>query len=155
MSLSAPAIMSPYVRLELLKWDPLHEDADFSEMKWHSLLFNYGLPEDGKDLDTDDADANLVPTLGVVEKVALPILHHEIAHYWDMFSTQETRNAVSATTSSEALKKLLRALRTRLAEAVGSIMVRTWSPLVPNAAFRFGMCVRLMRNVWLWKEILD
>lgn len=34
MSLSIPAIFSPYVRLELLKWDPLHEDAEFSKMKW-------------------------------------------------------------------------------------------------------------------------
>lgn len=34
MSLSVPAIFSPFVRLELLKWDPLHEDADFIDMKW-------------------------------------------------------------------------------------------------------------------------
>lgn len=35
MSLSVPAIFSPYVRLELLKWDPLHEDVDFFDMKWY------------------------------------------------------------------------------------------------------------------------
>ena len=34
MSLSIPAIFSPYVRLELLKWDPLYEEADFDDMKW-------------------------------------------------------------------------------------------------------------------------
>lgn len=34
MSLSAPAIFSPYVRLELLKWDPLYEDKDFNDMQW-------------------------------------------------------------------------------------------------------------------------
>lgn len=34
MSLSVPAIFSPYVRLELLKWDPLHEDMDFIRMNW-------------------------------------------------------------------------------------------------------------------------
>lgn len=167
MSLSAPAILSPYVRLELIRWDPLHEDADFADMKWHSLLFNYGLPEDGKDFAQDDADANLVPTL--VEKVAIPILHHEIANCWDMLSTRETKNAVAATslvmtyvsTSSETLKDLLVAIRTRLAEAVSNIVVPTWSPLatnaVPNAAriaaYRFGMSVRLMRNICLWKEI--
>ncbi|KAK1559731.1 hypothetical protein Q3G72_017800 [Acer saccharum] len=50
---------------ELLKWDPVHEDEI---LKWHSLLFDYSLPEDGKDFAADDADANLVPTL--VEKVA-------------------------------------------------------------------------------------
>lgn len=35
MSLSIPAIFSPYVRLELLKWDPLHEDSDFIDTKWY------------------------------------------------------------------------------------------------------------------------
>lgn len=34
MSLSVPAIFSPYVRLELLKWDPLYEDTDFNDMQW-------------------------------------------------------------------------------------------------------------------------
>ncbi|KAK1556320.1 hypothetical protein Q3G72_002675 [Acer saccharum] len=44
------------------------EYSQLSSMKWHSLLFDYGLPEDGKDFAADDADANLVPTL--MEKVA-------------------------------------------------------------------------------------
>ncbi|XWS20633.1 hypothetical protein CRYUN_Cryun31cG0119400 [Craigia yunnanensis] len=165
MSLSIPAIFSPYVRLELLKWDPLHDDEDFSDMKWHNLLFNYGSHEDGSFAPDD---ANLVPAL--VEKVALPLLHHEISHCWDMLSTQETKNAVSATSliidyvpaSSEGLTELLVTIRTRLSDAVTDIMVPTWSPLVmkavPNAAriaaYRFGMSVRLMRNICLWKEIL-
>lgn len=37
MSLSVQAIFSPYVRLELLKWDPLHEDSDFIDTKWYVL----------------------------------------------------------------------------------------------------------------------
>lgn len=87
------------------------------------------MPEDGSDLNPDDADINLVPEL--VEKVALPILHHEIAHCWDMLSTRETKNAVSATNlvinyvpaSSEALSELLAVVRTRLEDAVTSLMV--------------------------------
>ncbi|XP_058109221.1 transcriptional repressor ILP1 [Magnolia sinica] len=168
MSLSAPAIFSPYVRLELLKWDPLYEAADFNDMQWHSLLFNYGLPEDGSDFNLDDADANLIPEL--VEKVALPILHHEIAHCWDMLSTRGTKNAVSATklvisyipASSEALQELLAAVRNRLADAVDNLSVPTWNSLVmkvvPNAgrtaAYRFGMSVRLLKNICYWKDIL-
>ncbi|KAK4423605.1 Transcriptional repressor ILP1 [Sesamum alatum] len=172
MSLSIPAIFSPYVRLELLKWDPLHEDADFIDMKWHSLLFNYGLPEDGNEIsgeDTEaDADANLIPEL--VEKLAIPILHHQLAHCWDMFSTRETKYAVSAMNliiryvnlSSSALAELVTVLRDRLTKAVADLMVPTWSPLemkaVPNAArvaaYRFGTCVRLMRNICLWDKIL-
>ncbi|THG11309.1 hypothetical protein TEA_014279 [Camellia sinensis var. sinensis] len=127
MSLSVPAIFSPYVRLELLKWDPLHEDIDFINMNWHLLLYNYGI-EDENDISPDDADANLVPQL--VEKVAVPILHHEIAHCWDMLSTHETKNAVSATdlvvryvpASSEALVELVAVLHDRLADAIAKLM---------------------------------
>ncbi|CAN6727631.1 unnamed protein product [Malus baccata var. baccata] len=168
MSLSVPTIFSPYVRLELLKWDPLRDKADFLNMNWHSLLMDYGLLEDGDDLAADDADANLVPDL--VEKVALPILHHQVVHCWNILSMRETENVVAATSlvtdyvppSSEALADLLGAIRTRLADAVTNITVPTWSPLVltavPDAArlaaYRFGMSVRLMKNICLWKEIL-
>ncbi|PIA52184.1 hypothetical protein AQUCO_01000217v1 [Aquilegia coerulea] len=158
MSLSAPAVFSPYVRLELLHWDPLYKESDFYDMQWHSLLFKYGLPENTSDLNPEDADANLVP--GLVEKIALPILHHQIAQCWDMLSTRETRNAVSATNmvinyvpaSSEALQDLLTVINDRLADAVGSLTV-------PNAnaarlpAYRFGMSIRLLRNICLWKDI--
>lgn len=44
MSLSIPVIFSPYVRLELLKWDPLHENIDFMDMNWYvhsTSLINY------------------------------------------------------------------------------------------------------------------
>ncbi|KAM0961414.1 hypothetical protein ACFX15_020247 [Malus domestica] len=168
MSLSVPTIFSPYVRLELLKWDPLRDKTDFLNMNWHSLLMDYGLLEDGNDLASDDADANLVPDL--VEKVALPILHHQVAHCWNILSVRETKNAVAATSlvtdyvppSSEALADLLVAVRTRLADAVTNLTVPTWSPIVltavPDAArlaaYRFGMSVRLMKNICLWKEIL-
>ncbi|CAA0818630.1 GC-rich sequence DNA-binding factor-like protein [Striga hermonthica] len=172
MSLSVPAIFSPYVRLELLKWDPLHEDADFIDMKWHSLLFNYGRPEDetkSSEGDTgDDADANIIPEL--VEKLAIPILHHQLAYCWDILSTRETKFAVSAMNlvigyvdlSSSALGELVNVLRDRLTKAVADLIVPTWSPLemkaVPNAArvaaYRFGVSVRLLRNICLWNKIL-
>ncbi|KAJ1406202.1 Pre-mRNA-splicing factor Ntr2 [Sesbania bispinosa] len=168
ISLSLPMIFSPYVRLELLRWDPLHKGLDFQEMKWYKLLFTYGLPEDEKDIHDDgDVDLELVPNL--VEKVALPILHYEISHCWDMLSQQETVNAIAATKlivqhvshESEALANLLVSIRTRLADAVTNIMVPTWSPIVlaavPDAAriaaYRFGVSVRLLRNICLWKDV--
>ncbi|KAF3560726.1 hypothetical protein DY000_02019459 [Brassica cretica] len=168
MSMTVPSIFSPYVRLELLKWDPLHQDVDFFDMEWHGLLFNYGKPEDGDDFAPDDTDANLVPQL--VEKVAIPILHHQIVRCWDILSTRETKNAVAATSlvtnyvsaSSEALAELFAAIRSRLVEAVAAITIPTWGPLVlkavPNApqvsAYRFGTSVRLMRNICMWKDIM-
>ncbi|PIM98413.1 hypothetical protein CDL12_29109 [Handroanthus impetiginosus] len=171
MSLSIPAIFSPYVRLELLRWDPLHEDSDFIDMKWHSLLFNYGLPEDENEIREDaeaDADANIIPEL--VEKLAIPILHHQLANCWDTLRTRETKYAVSAMNliiryvdlSSSALGELVAVLRDRLTKAVADLMIPTWSSLemkaVPNAAqvaaYRFGTSVRLMRNICLWHKIL-
>ncbi|KAE9605662.1 hypothetical protein Lal_00024697 [Lupinus albus] len=167
ISLSLPLIFSPYVRLELLRWDPLHNGLDFQEMKWYKLLFTYGLPEDGKDFVNDDGDVDLVPNL--VEKVALPILHYEISHCWDMLSQEETANAIASTKlivqhlshESEALADLLVSIRMRLADAVAKLTVPTWSPpilaAVPDAArvaaYRFGLSVRLLRNICLWKDI--
>ncbi|KAG1362742.1 transcriptional repressor ILP1 [Cocos nucifera] len=168
VSLTAPAVFSPYVRLELLKWDPLYDTTDFFDMEWHKLLFNYGLPGKDRDLDPDDADANLIPEL--VEKVALPILQHEIAHCWDMLSTQMTKNAVFATNmvisyvpaSSKVLHELLAVVHSRLTEAITDLSVPVWGTVVTNAvpgaaqiaAYRFGMSVRLLRNICLWKNIL-
>ncbi|XP_076910924.1 transcriptional repressor ILP1-like [Bidens hawaiensis] len=173
MSLSIRTIFSPYVRLELLKWDPLHEDSDFFNMKWHGLLYDYGMSDDRTKVNLDDVDADadddLVPNL--VEKVAVPLLQHELAHCWDMLSTNETRNAVSATKlvisyfshSRKAVSELVSVLHSRLSEAVSNLMVPTWNTYVlkavPNAArfsaYRFGVAVRLLRNICLWNNILS
>ncbi|KAK4376493.1 hypothetical protein RND71_002789 [Anisodus tanguticus] len=168
MSLSIPVIFSPYVRLELLKWDPLHESTDFMDMNWHNSLFNYGLPPEGEsDTCSDDTDANLIPQL--VEKLAIPILHNQLANCWDMLSTSETECAVSAMRlvlrygpfSGSALSNLVAVLRDRLVDAVANLKVPTWDTLViravPDAArvaaYRFGMSIRLIRNICLFHEI--
>lgn len=95
------------------------------------MLFNYGLPEDENGINGDDADtdANLVPQL--VEKLGIPILHHQLAFCWDILSTRETKYAVSAMNlviryvdiSSSALGKLVSVLRDRLSRAVTDLMV--------------------------------
>ncbi|KAK3148728.1 hypothetical protein QOZ80_3AG0207860 [Eleusine coracana subsp. coracana] len=168
VALSAPAVFTPYVRLELLKWDPLYKKTDFSNMDWHEVLFNYGMQSNKNEADCNDPDLNLVPAL--VEKVALPILHHRIKHCWDVFSTQSTKNAVIAVnlvidylqTDSEGLHQLLASVRSRLADAIADISVPAWGSMVTRtvpgaaqyAAYRFGVATRLLRNVCLWKGTL-
>ncbi|MQM05415.1 hypothetical protein Taro_038224 [Colocasia esculenta] len=168
MSLSILHIFSPYVRLELLKWDPLYKQLDFCNMKWHDQLFVYGLQENEENFDPNDPDANLIPEL--VEQVALPILHHEIKYCWDILSTRMTKNAVFATNlvinylqpSSKKLGDLVGEVCGRLAEAVENLNVPTWSSFiiraVPDAAhvaaYRFGRSIRLLRNICLWKDVL-
>ncbi|TVU44212.1 hypothetical protein EJB05_03648, partial [Eragrostis curvula] len=167
VSLSAPAVFTPYVRLELLKWDPLHETTDFLDMDWNKVLFDYGRENNQSEADADP-DEDLLPAL--VEKVALPILHHRIKHCWDVLSTQSTKNAVNAVTmvitylptSSEALHQLLASVKSRLADAIADISVPAWGSMVTRtvpgapqyAAYRFGVATRLLRNVCLWKDVL-
>uniref|UniRef100_J3LUW4 GCF C-terminal domain-containing protein n=1 Tax=Oryza brachyantha TaxID=4533 RepID=J3LUW4_ORYBR len=167
VALSAPSVFTPYVRLELLKWDPLHETTDFFDMGWHKILFDYGVQNNESATDPNDADMNLIPVL--VEKVALPILHQRIMHCWDILSTQRTKNAVDAVnmaisylpTSSKALHQLLATVNSRLTEAIADISVPAWGSMVTRvvpgasqyAAHRFGVAVRLLKNVCLWKDI--
>ncbi|KAG0457601.1 hypothetical protein HPP92_022758 [Vanilla planifolia] len=166
--LSAPSIFSPYVRLELLEWDPLYKTTDFFDMEWHKILLDYGSSGGEINFEPDDADANLIPEL--VEKVALPILHHDIAYCWDIFSTRMTENAVFATNliisyvpiSRNAILELLEVVHRRVAEAIANLGIPAWDTtlmrVVPGAAqlaaYRFGTSIRLMRNICLWKDIL-
>ncbi|KAF3335473.1 PAX3- and PAX7-binding protein 1 [Carex littledalei] len=165
---SVQAVFAPFVRLELVKWDPLYRFTDFVGMEWHKELFDYGFLESKVDDSEEDSDMNLIPAL--VEKVALPIFHHEIAHCWDVLSTKQTQNAVSSakmlisylSPSTKALHELLAVVNTRLTEAVKNLDVPLWGPnvikAVPGAgqfsAYCFGMSVRLLRNICLWKDIL-
>ncbi|KAJ1292656.1 hypothetical protein BS78_01G006700 [Paspalum vaginatum] len=166
VALSAPSVFTPYVRLELLKWDPLHETTDFLDMDWLKVLFDYGIQD--KESASGSNDADVVPIL--VEKVALPILQHRIKHCWDVLSTQRTENAVNAVSmvvgylplSSDDLHQLLDSVRTRLTQAIADLSVPAWGSMVTRtvpgasqyAAYRFGVAVRLLRNVCLWKDIL-
>jgi GC-rich sequence DNA-binding factor len=164
VALSVPSVFTPYVRLELLKWDPLHKTTDFFDMDWPNILVDY----DVQDIDPNDSDINLVGILA--EKVALPILHHRIMHCWDVLSTQGTQKAVDAIfmlityvpASSKALHQLLASVCKRLTEAVGDVSVPAWGSMltrtvpgaVQYAAYRFGVATRLLRNVCLWKKVL-
>lgn len=166
VALSVPSVFTPYVRLELLKWDPLHEATDFFDMDWHKVLFDYGAQDDESASGSNDTD--VVPVL--VEKVALPILHHRIKHCWDVLSTQRTENAVDAVrmvigylpTSSKDLHQLLACVKGRLTQAIADMSVPAWGSMVTRtvpgaaqyAAYRFGVATRLLKNVCLWKDIL-
>jgi GC-rich sequence DNA-binding factor len=164
VALSVPSVFTPYVRLELLKWDPLHKTTDFFDMDWPNILVDY----DVQDIDPNDSDINLVGILA--EKVALPILHHRIMHCWDVLSTQRTQKAVDAIfmlityvpASSKALHQLLASVCKRLTEAIADVSVPAWGSMltrtvpgaVQYAAYRFGVATRLLRNVCLWKKVL-
>ncbi|KAJ0983381.1 hypothetical protein J5N97_011636 [Dioscorea zingiberensis] len=106
-----------------------------------------GYQERMRDYDADDPDANLIPVL--VEK------DRECS-----FATNLLINYIPA--SSEGLRELLAVVRSRLDEAIAGLSVPTWSALVLKAvpgaaqlaAYQFGMSLRLLRNICLWKDVL-
>uniref|UniRef100_A0A804R5V9 GCF C-terminal domain-containing protein n=1 Tax=Zea mays TaxID=4577 RepID=A0A804R5V9_MAIZE len=61
VALSAPSVFSPYVRLELLKWDPLHETTDFFDMDWHKDAQDLGLSIELLPLSHPDEQFDMSP----------------------------------------------------------------------------------------------
>lgn len=122
------------------------------------MLFSYGLPEDESEVSADDADVNLIPEL--VEKLAVPILHHQLEHCWDMLSTSETKYAVSATNlvfryvslSSSSLRKLVSLLRDRLIDAVANLMVFSNYLYISLLSLIFFCLFELIIMLRLWTD---
>ena len=156
VSLTAPTLFAPYVRLELLTWDPLHAKADFRDMEWYKLLFNYGVPEEGEEeegeADPSDPDADLVPTL--VKKVALPLLCQYLEEGWDPLGGRATAKAVAgaeevgvyvAGDGEEGMGLLVEIVERRIEEAVKKAQVGCQVALCPSK----GLCRGGMRHTRL------
>ncbi|CAK9274025.1 unnamed protein product [Sphagnum jensenii] len=73
--------------------DASEEYSQLGNVKF-MLLFDYGMQVNGKKVEEGDADINLIREL--MEKVALPVLHHEIAHCWDALSMEQSKHAIAA-----------------------------------------------------------
>ena len=72
LSLCLPKLFSPFVRLELLSWNPLaDESVTLEDCQWFQVLMFYGFLE-GVEPERDDEDLLLIPR--IVEKVVLPKL---------------------------------------------------------------------------------
>lgn len=162
VSLSAPALFAPFVRLELLKWRPLHGgDAGFDSQQWYQQLFDYGMPQDPSDLDPTDPDANLVPQL--VQKLVLPLARQLLAGVWSPYSRRQSQAAaamladllVYVPAEQEELQEVVRAVQAKLEEAVGGLALPAWPPAALETsrraaihlAQRFGRGVRLLASV--------
>lgn len=109
------------------------------------------------DLDPEDPDGNLVPSL--VHKVALPIVHHA-AECWDPYSSKQTKclaNAVKeiliyCPPEDDESIQMMNAVHRKLAEAVKECVLPSWPIAAVGAAQgaaelsarRFGEAVRFV-----------
>ena len=141
MSESVPALFAPFIRLELLSWTPLDAPGSknfqgIDQLAWHKLLFDYGMPIDGREPSHGDGDADLIPRL--VKVLVLPIALAVVERLWDPFSAQESATIaamlgelmVYLDPGSEGLVRIVQETQRRLEESVSITKVPSWPPHV-------------------------
>lgn len=169
MSLSAPAVFAPFVRLELLSWAPLDPGTDgFHAQHWYRLLFEYGMQPGAEQPSGGDADGDLVPRL--VRSLIVPMAERLVDSVWDPWSCKQSTAAAAlledlliyVPPDDEGLQRVISAIKAKLEEAVAAARVPSWPPAAlaasPRAeadlARQFGRAVRLLRNVCAFSEAL-
>jgi len=115
VSKSLPQIFSPFVRLELIKWEPLSNPEVDMGMAWFDALRDYGEVDGG--MAPDDEDQDLVPR--VVMAAAVPLVQDVVKNEWSPFSTSQTKRVVRlykeittyVDTTNDEIKDILREVR--------------------------------------------
>ena len=71
ISLCVPKVFAPFVRFQLLRWNPLDPDSSeqLEDMLWFQVLMFFGFSE-GQEVDPEDEDLQLIPNL--VDLVVIP-----------------------------------------------------------------------------------
>eukprot|EP01080_Neovahlkampfia_damariscottae_P008308 gene8308-132_t len=77
-NLSLQKVYAPFIRLEMISWDPLENNNSFVDFSWF------------KQLQSED---EILPNL--ILKILIPRLSHSIQNCYDVFSSAETKNLVS------------------------------------------------------------
>ncbi|XP_071819280.1 PAX3- and PAX7-binding protein 1-like [Apostichopus japonicus] len=165
-------LYNPFVRLQLLDWNPLESDCPSIEsMDWFNTLLFYGY-EESKELNEDDSDNKLLPN--VVDKIVLPKLIALVENVWDPMSSSQTHRLVDTiqrlaedypTVSSfnKNTQALLQAIVTRLRKTLDDDV---YVPLFPKSTLeqkgalafaqrQFWSCVKLLGNVLSWHGLVD
>eukprot|EP00891_Asterochloris_glomerata_P000170 jgi/Astpho2/170/Aster-x0896 len=137
LSLSVPALLAPFVRLQLLQWDPLFGgQAGLDSQGWYQELFTFGAPQEAARHQQADADEELIPRL--VQELALPLATHAVQHVWNPFSRRSTK----------ALAAVLEEMMV-YAPADNSKLQATF------ARRRFGRTLRLLSSIVALQAVLD
>ncbi|KAK7076980.1 hypothetical protein SK128_001986 [Halocaridina rubra] len=166
VSLNLPKIFAPYIRLQMLLWNPLMKDSESIEierMKWFNLLILYGAGESVEDQKflREDPDRKLMSNL--VEKIVLVKLREIIQCWWDPLSHVQTVRLVNlvrhyASTyptlgpNSKQLKEMTHAIIAKIRDAIDNDI---FIPMFPKAVYEnknSGVSLFFQRQFWVaWK----
>ncbi|XP_078001429.1 PAX3- and PAX7-binding protein 1-like [Glandiceps talaboti] len=174
IALCLPKLFSPFVRLQLLSWNPLEANCpDFEHMEWFESLMFYGFRE-GEGIEKEDPDVKLMPSL--LEKVVLPKLTYLVEHVWDPMSSTQTQRLVNfvhriaeeyptVSADNKYTQNLLKAIVGRMRKTLDDDVYVPLFPkiLLENKASgantflqrQFWSCVKLLGDILLWNGIVS
>ncbi|KAK8404735.1 hypothetical protein O3P69_007763 [Scylla paramamosain] len=167
VSYNLPKIFAPYIRLQMLLWNPLMKDSESVEverMKWFNLLLLYGTgdtTDDDPHSLREDPDRKLMSHL--VEKVVLVKLKELVGCWWDPLSHTQTVRLVnlmrhyaeaypSLSPSSKPLRELTHAIINKIRDAIDNDI---FIPMFPKNVYdnkNSGVSLFFQRQFWVaWK----
>eukprot|EP01114_Cavostelium_apophysatum_P016725 TRINITY_DN4815_c0_g2_i1.p1 TRINITY_DN4815_c0_g2~~TRINITY_DN4815_c0_g2_i1.p1 ORF type:complete len:718 (+),score=211.05 TRINITY_DN4815_c0_g2_i1:81-2234(+) len=149
VSMSVPELFSPYVRLEMLIWDPSSNSTPFEKTNWFRELSTYGM----KKSDSNDEDANLIPKL--IAKVVIPKVLRYFTHRWNPRSTEQSMNGHRLVNrlldylepTSEPIRQVFAAVVVNITGVLEMMSTSLRDEEVEPA-------IKLVKNILLWKSCL-
>lgn len=175
ISLCLPKLFAPFIRLQLLDWNPFEGKClEIEDFRWYKSLVLFGCGDDPYDIDADDLDIKLIPM--VLEKAVIPKLTGLFEHVWDPLSQKQTMLAIKLIrgmaevypnfhAQDKSTQSLFAAITTRLRRCVSddvfvplypkSLLDNKSSGALPFLQRQFWSCVKLMGNILKWEGLLS
>ncbi|VVC35828.1 Hypothetical protein CINCED_3A011863 [Cinara cedri] len=168
-----PNMMGPFVRIEMLTWNPLESDLMFENMLWYKSMQEYTMMSvNNVEQLSKDVDLELIPK--IIEKVVLNKIDQMITSQWDPLSSKQTKhisciikhildNYPTIDPDSKFLMLLLTNLVTRIRDAVDyDVFIPISSRQIMNTGRmnvffqrQFNIAVKLLSNILYWHQIIE
>jgi hypothetical protein len=143
-NLSLQKVYAPFIRLELISWDPLSKNSHFYEFPWF------------RELNEED---EILPNL--IKKIIIPRCNHSFQFCYDPFSSEETLNAISLVNDISMFVDVPEDFSVYLVERISTFIDDLVLPDVKfDSTLEFFQiqtkkCFNLIQNILKWKEKLN
>uniref|UniRef100_F1KUT3 GC-rich sequence DNA-binding factor 1 n=1 Tax=Ascaris suum TaxID=6253 RepID=F1KUT3_ASCSU len=157
IQLCIPKLLSPFIRLEIIDWNPLEsDDRPLHTMRWYEDLLSCGSSNAGLNSE-HEMIVSLIPLC--IERIIIPRIADMVQEQWDPLSQKQCSRlgfllsslvdeCPTLVPSSRSVKRLLEAIRQRVQESIDEdLFVPIYSKqAVENAST--GCRVFLDRQFW-------
>uniref|UniRef100_G3VKY6 GCF C-terminal domain-containing protein n=1 Tax=Sarcophilus harrisii TaxID=9305 RepID=G3VKY6_SARHA len=158
-SLCLPKLLSPFIRIQMMDWNPLKVSV-LQRMPWFQSLEEFA--NSGVVAQRDSPDKEILPAS--LDKTVLPHITGFVRFLWDPLSTPQTRSLVERCREVLSLCPAPRGTALRLKKAVeDDVFIPLYPKRVledresPHSRFQerqFWSAVKLLGNVALWEGLV-